>query len=81
MSMWLQTIIQDHAQSLGIAESQSQELAETLLAALTQYRVTVMPTYIDDSMWQAAQDHAGNWDYQQATALYRAFVQDYTQRK
>lgn len=81
MSMWLQTIIQDHAQSLGIAESQSQELAETLLAALTQYRVTVMPTYIDDSMWQAAQDHAGNWDYQQATSLYRAFIQDYTQRK
>lgn len=79
--MWLQNIIQDHAQSLGIAESQSQELAETLLAALIQYRVTVMPTYIDDSMWQAADGPANNMDYQQATALYRAFVEDYTQRK
>ena len=81
MSMWLHNIIQDHAQGLGIEESQSQPLAETLLAALIQYRVTVMPTYIDDSMWQAAQAYAGDWDYQQATALYRAFVQDYTQRK
>ncbi len=81
MSMWLHNIIQDHAQSLGIEESQSQELAETLLAALIQYRVTAMPTYIDDSMWQAARAHANNMDYQQATALYRAFVEDYTQRK
>tara|TARA_R110000868_G_scaffold9620_7_gene47651 strand:+ start:6516 stop:6761 length:246 start_codon:yes stop_codon:yes gene_type:complete len=81
MSQWLQTVIQNHAQTFGISEHHSQVMSESLLAALIKYRVTVMPTYIDDSMWQSAKAHAGDLDYRQAAALYQAFVQDYTQRK
>lgn len=81
MSRWLQNIIQDHAQNIGISETQSRELATTILPALAKYRLVVMPTFIDDNMWEHAQEHAGDCDYQQASALYRACVQDYTQRK
>lgn len=79
--MWLQNIIQDHAQNIGISEAQSHELAITLLPALEKYRQVIMPTYIDDGMWARACENETNCDYQTAAALYRAFVKDYTERK
>lgn len=81
MSVWLQNIVQDHAQSLGISETHANELAISLLPVLEKYRMAILPRLVDDGMWLAAQEHAVNLDYTQAAALYRAFVKEYTQRK
>ena len=80
MSKWLQTVIQDHAQALGISEAKSQELAESLLPFLLDYHVVCMPTYIDDSMWTAVKDQVPQ-DYPHFQSLYAQLVKDYTQRK
>ncbi len=81
MTAWLRNIIQDHAQSLGISEKQSHELAATLPEVLSRYRLAITLCYIDDAMWQAAQKTVPNAQYPEACDLYRALLQEYQQRK
>ncbi len=81
MTTWLQNIIQDHCQSLGITEKQSRELAQTLPEVLSKYRLAITLCYLDDAMWQAAQQSVPDVQWQQARALYHAVLQEYQQRK